>query len=198
MSLPAVTQREHRRLVRFFSILPVVLGAISVVVGILGLVAWAFGREDITAMVSPGMPMAPLTAACIVVAGIALIIAPKDTPLFIWTTRLLAFLIGLASLGVLVEYVFDVRTLLDTTVLSVFGRNVEGHDTRHTGVNTAVALIFIAQGLFLLASERKARKMRSQLFATLALIIAFIAVVGHMFGVKDFYSFQLLSGMSLS
>ncbi len=198
MSIPAVTQGEHRRLVRFFSILPVVLGGISVVIGTLGLVAWAFGREEYTALLPASLPMAPLSAACIVLAGFALIVAQRNTPPFVWVTRFFALLVGLASLAVIVEYAFGVRTLLDAAVLSLFGENVQGHDTRHMGVNTAVAFIFVVLGLFLLASDRRARKMNSQVCATLALIIAFVAVVGHMFGVKDFYSFQLLSGMSLS
>lgn len=198
MSLPAVTQGEHRRLVRFFTVLPVALGGISIVTGALGLVAWALGREEYTSLLPASLPMSPLAAACIVVSGIALIVAQRSTRPFIWVTRFLALLTGLTSLAVLLEYGFNVRTLLDAAVLSAFGQNVKGHDTRHMGVNTAVAFIFLAQGLILLSGDRVARKLNSQLCATLALIVAFIALVGHMFGVKDFYSFQLLSGMSLS
>ena len=83
-------------------------------------------------------------------------------------------------------------------VLLMLGDNVAGHDTRHMGVNTAVAFVFLAQGMVFLPSDRVGRKLKSQVFATLALIVAFIALIGHMFGVKDFYSFQLLSGMALS
>ena len=42
MELPVVSKGEHRRLVRFFAILPAVLGAISVIIGILSLAAWTF------------------------------------------------------------------------------------------------------------------------------------------------------------
>lgn len=198
MALPTATQGENRRLVRFFTILPAVLGAISAIVGALSIVAWAAGREELTAPLSAGLPMSPLSGASIVVSGVALILAQRNTRPFIWMTRFLACLVGAASLLVIGEYALSVQTPIDILIVKALGPNVAGHALRHMGVNTAVAFVFLAQGLVFLASDRRERKLKSQVCATLALIVAFIATVGHMFGVKDFYSFQLLAGMALS
>jgi signal transduction histidine kinase len=198
MELPVVSRGEHRKLVRFFATLPAVLGVISAIVGVLALLAWAAGNEELTSLIPASLPMSPLSGVSIILAGLALVVAQKTSRPFVWILRIFAAIIALVSLGVLAEYALGIKTPLDAFVLSLLGVNVAGHDTRHMGVNTAVAFVFLAQGIVFLPRDRSERKLRSQVCATLALIVAFIALVGHMFGVKDFYSFQLLSGMALS
>ena len=198
MDLPVVSRGEHRKLVRFFAMLPAVLGAISAIIGVLSLVAWAVGVEEATSLIPESLPMSPLSALCFVISGIALVVAQRTTRAFVWLLRILAAIVALLSLDVLAAYALQTPNPFDAMVLLMLGDNVAGHDTRHMGVNTAVAFVFLAQGMVFLPSDRVGRKLKSQVFATLALIVAFIALVGHMFGVKDFYSFQLLSGMALS
>ena len=65
-------------------------------------------------------------------------------------------------------------------------------------VNTAIVFVLFGQGLVFLDRDRRTGGLKSQVFATLASIIAFIAIVGHVFDVRDFYSFRLLAGMALS
>ncbi|MEO5902461.1 MAG: HAMP domain-containing sensor histidine kinase, partial [Gemmatimonadaceae bacterium] len=98
---------------------------------------------------------------------------------------------------VLAEYALDLQSGIDTLIFAPVGLDVGGHDNRRMAINTAIAIESLAIGLLFLAGDRRTRGLKSQFFATLSLIIAFIALVGHMFGVKDFYSFQLLSGMAL-
>ena len=197
MELPVVSRGEHRKLVRFFATLPAVLGAISAIIGVLSIAAWSVGREYLTQLIPASLPMSPLSAACLVISGIALVVAQRTSRPFVWLLRIVAIFVALICFAVLSEYAFNVVTPLDAVMLAALGRNVAGHSTRHMGVNTAVAFIFFAQGLVFLPSDRRDRKLKSQVFATLTLIVAFVAVIGHMFGVKDFYSFQLLSGMAL-
>lgn len=198
MDLPVVSRGEHRKLIRFFTALPAMLGTISAIIGVLSLLAWASGVEEMTSLIPESLPMSPLSALCIVIAGFALVAAQRTTQPFIWLLRILAAIIALMALVVLMAYALQVPNPLDSMVLLLFGDAVAGHTTRHMGVNTAVAFVFFAQGLVFLPSDRVGRKLKSQVCATLALIVAFVAVIGHMFGVKDFYSFQVLSGMALS
>jgi signal transduction histidine kinase len=198
MELPVVSRGEHRRLVRFFVILPAVLGLISAIIGVLGLMSWATGYEELTSLIPASLPMSPLSGACFILSGLALIVAQRMTRIFIWALRILAAIIAAISLGVIVEWAFNIPTPLDAIVLWALNSSVAGHTTRHMGVNAAAAFLFLAQGMVLLPSDRKHHGLKSQVFATLALIVAFIALIGHMFGVKDFYSFQVLAGMALS
>jgi signal transduction histidine kinase len=198
MELPVVTRGEHRKLVRFFATLPAVLGIISAIIGMLGLLAWYAGREELTSLIPASLPMSPLSGVCFILSGLALVVAQKTTRPFVWTMRILATLIAAICLGAIVEWFFPVATPLDTVVLWALNGNAANHNTRYMGVNAAVAFLLLAQGIILLPSDRRDRKLKSQVCATLALIVAFIALIGHMFGVKDFYSLKFLSGMALS
>jgi len=198
MAQPAVVRPEPRRLVRFFTILPAILGGISSIIGALAIAAWTVQREDLTKLIPASLPMSPLTGACTIFFGLALMLAQRDTRIYVWLSRLVAAAVGVMSLIVAGEYVMDLRTGIDTVLFSPIGVEIADHDNRRMAVNTAVAFVFLSIGLLLLASDRRTRGLKSQFFATLALIVAFIALVGHMFGVKDFYTFQLLSGMALS
>lgn len=198
MHLPAAKWGEARPLVRFFRILPVILGSIASIFGAMAITSWNFGRQDMTAWIPGSPPVSPLSAVCLVLSGIALVLAQRNTRPFIWMSRLLALIVAVLSLIVLAEEVLGLRTGIDSILFAPVELDVAGHDTRRMAVNTAIAFVFFAQGLVLLAGDRKIRGLKSQFFATLAVIVAFIALVGHMFGVKDFYTFQLLSGMALS
>jgi Signal transduction histidine kinase len=197
MELPVVSRGEHRRLVRFFATLPAMLGLISAIVGVLSLLAWAAGNEELTTLIPASLPVSPLSGVCMILSGIALVVAQKTSQAFVWVLRILAVIIALINLGVLVEYAMGVSTPLDALVLLVLKSSAAGHTTRHMGVNAAVAFVFLAQGMIFLPGDRKEHKLKSQVCATLALLVAFVALIGHMFGVVDFYRFKLLSGMAL-
>ncbi|HUQ46788.1 MAG TPA: HAMP domain-containing sensor histidine kinase [Gemmatimonadaceae bacterium] len=186
-------------MVRFFATLPAVLGAICAIIGILGAAAWGAGTEGLTSLIPASPPMSPLASVCIVLSGIALIVARKTTRPFVWILRALAAMVAAICLTTLAEYALQNFKPLDLILLRLLGTDATGHETRHMGVNTAIAFVFLAQGMVFLPSDRRDRKLKSQFFATLSLIVAFVAVIGHMFGVKNFYNFTtLLSGMALS
>jgi signal transduction histidine kinase len=197
MELPVVSRGEQRTLVRFFARLPAVLGLISAIIGALSLVSWALGYEELTSLIPASLPVSPLSGVCMILSGAALIIAQKTSPAFVWIVKILAGIIALISLAVIAEYALGIETPLDAIVLSLLKSRAAGHTTRHMGVNAAVAFVFLAQGMVFVPGDRKDRRLRSQVCATLALIVAFVSLIGHMFGVKDFYRFQLLSGMAL-
>ncbi|MEO7367163.1 MAG: ATP-binding protein [Gemmatimonadaceae bacterium] len=197
--MPASSQvhADNRRLVRFFTILPAILGGISSIIGVLAVGAWAAHSEDLTKLIPASLPMSPLTGACCVVFGIALMLAQRNSRLFAWSSMLVGGVVALTSLVILGEYASNMQSGIDTLIFAPVGVDIAGHDNRRMAINTAIAFLFLATGLLFLAHDRRMRGLKSQFFATLALIVAFIALVGHMFGVRDFYSFQLLSGMAL-
>ena len=142
--------------------------------------------------------MTPMSATCMMLSGLALLIAQGRSRAALWISKLTAVVIGGVCVFVLGEYALNAHLGFDTALFSRLGIAQAGLASRRMAVNTAIAFVFFAQGLIFLESDRKSRGLRSQVFATLSMIVAFVALVGHIFGVKDFYSFQLLSGMALS
>lgn len=185
-------------MLRFFTLLPGVLGLVVSAIGVIELGLQMLNFGDPTEFGARRWLMFPLSAVCFILSGAALTIAQsKTSAVALWVSRFLALLVAAASLFVL----FDSALGLHMTVDSLWSRTYEvpaAFRNWHMAINTALAFVLFSQGLFFLDGDRRDRGLRSQFFATLALIIGFLALVGHIFKVADFYQFQLLSGMSLS
>lgn len=196
MAFPALERREHRRILQVCRLLPAVLAALAVLAGTGALVAWAAGYGAITGGTGP-IVMLPLTAALIILSGLSLLIAQRrESRIATFASRFLAVAVGGISLVIMFEYGMGRRFGLD--LLWFQDPEIARASPRRMALNTALAFVLFSQGLIFLEGDRRARGLKSQVFATLVLIIAFIAVVGHVFDVRDFYSFSLLAGMSLS
>ena len=190
---------EHRRLLRFFTLLPVWLGALVSLLGLGVLLAWSVGMSDITGLAPRTAMMMPLTALCFVVSGLALVIAQlRESRIATGLSRLFAVAVALVGLFVLLNYGLNWGFHIDALWYPLPGATQTERDSQRMAINTALAFVMFGQGVLLLGRDRRTQGLRSQIFATLCLIIAFLAVVGHIFDVRDFYSFQLLSGMALS
>lgn len=196
MAFPALERREHRRILQVCRLLPAVLAALAVLAGTGALVAWAAGYGAITGGTGP-IVMLPLTAALIILSGLSLLIAQRrESRIATFASRFLAVAVGGISLVIMFEYGMGWRFGLD--LLWFQDPEIARASPRRMALNTALAFVLFSQGLIFLEGDRRVRGLKSQVFATLVLIIAFIAVVGHVFDVRDFYSFSLLAGMSLS
>ena len=194
MALPAIDRREHRRILRFCKLMPVVLAAVVTIAGVSALVAWSTGYGLVAAGTGP-IVMLPITSLMFVIAGFSLLIAQRrDSRAAVIISRLLAVVVGGVGLFVLGEYVTGISSGLD---MLWFPYSL-GTGPRRIAVNTAIAFVMFAIGLLFLDSDRRSRGLRSQIFATLVLVIAFVALVGHVFDVRDFYSLRLLAGMALT
>ena len=176
--------RADRGMVRFFKILPAVFGGLSAIIGALAITAWIAHQEGLTKLIPASLPMSPLTGVACIVFGLALMLAQRESRFFSWSSKLIAVAVVLTGMVVLGEYVTGMQSGLDTLVFAPVKADVAGHDARRMAVNTAIAFVFLAVGLLFLADDRRTNGLKSQFFATLALIVAFIALVGHMFGVR--------------
>jgi signal transduction histidine kinase len=198
MLLAAIPRVEQRRLLRFFTALPGILGMLVVAGAVVELVLVVTGfvpnTPPATLYVSP-----PLTAIALIVAGFSLTIAQRrDSSTAKWVSRLLAIIIAVLAILVLVEYSLNRAAVVDNLWATLLGERNPFPPWQRMAINSALALVLFSQGVLFLDGDRKADGLRSQLFAMLALIISFIAIVGHIFNVQEFYSFQVLAGMSLS
>jgi len=64
-------------------------------------------------------------------------------------------------------------------------------------INTAAAFLCLGIGLLILPHDRRTNGISSQVAASGVLVIAFIALIGYAFGVRDLYSVQDALGMAL-
>ena len=197
--LLAVTPKvEQRRLLRFFTLLPTVVGYVVAGIGLIELAFSMSGIESLRSSPADRILMMPITAVGFAIAGLALVAAQRrNSRASTWVSRILAAALAIISLFVLLEYSLGWNPGIDRIWFSGRGSSpFEGW--QRMAINSALAFALFAQGLIFLEGDRRDDGLRSQLFATLTLIISFIALVGHIFGVHDFYRFQLLSGMAVS
>ena len=189
---------EHHRLVRFFSLLPLVLGLLAAGMGSVALSGWGYGIPVMRGEVRGKMPMVPLAAAMFIVTGLALAVAQvRDSRWALGVSRTLATVVGVVALLTLYEYSLGIQLEIDTRFFREELARSGARSSGRVAINTALAFALLAQGILFLSSDRRSSGLKSQFFATLTLIVSIFALVGYAFGVRDFYSFQLLSGMSL-
>ena len=198
MLLAVSPKSEQRRILRFFTLLPGVLGIAVALIGLAELLAWSFGVGRPTEAESGGLSMMPIAALSFIISGAALAIAQRrDSNAAKWVSRGLALIVASIALFALFEYALAATPDFAGTWKHYFDGKYPFGSWERMAINTALAFTLFAQGVVFLEGDRQEDGLRSQLFATLALIIAFIALVGHIFSVRDFY-LQFVSGMALS
>ncbi len=198
--VPVVPVERHR-FISFFEQLPRIAGAIGVVVGATVLAGWSFGIPVLRAMSgAPDVP--PITAVAFILVGLSLLLAhPATAPRWAGElSRVLAVLVIAVALITGAEYLLDTNLGID---LIVFPRGAStptaanGVSLGRMAINSAAAFLCLGIGLLLLRRDRRTNGISSQIAAFGAVVIAFIALVGHAFGVRDFYSMQEFLGMAL-
>lgn len=199
MLLALTPKAEQRRLLRFFTLFPSVIGITVAVIGLAELIGSELGLVSSTEVRSLSLTMMPVAAITFIFGGAALAIAQRrDSQVSKWVARGLAIIVAGISLFALLEYALSWDPYLEALWAANIGGSYPFAGWDRMAINTALAFTLFAQGLIFLDGDRQNEGLRSQLFATLALIISFIALVGHIFSVREFYGFEYLSGMALS
>ncbi len=197
-ALAAIPKARRRNLLRFFVLFPRVVGLAVAGIGAVELAVWVLGGAHLDAG-HDGMLMMPLAALCFVFSGVALFLAQaRNSRIARWSVRIFAVAVAAISLFALFEYAVGRLPVVDRFWARIGTLGSPAEEWQRMAINTAAAFTFFAQGVVLVEGDSRSGRLRSQYFATLALIVAFLALVGHIFGVRDFYSFQVLSGMALS
>lgn len=182
----------------FFERVPSIAGAAVVVLGAFVLAGWALDLEFVTTA-ARGFPMIPLAALCFVLGGGSLIMAvrPRRNATTEAIQQTLAALVGLIALITLYEYARDNGTGID---LLLFGDKLVDMPWSPPGrisINSAATLLLFALALLWIPHDRRHRDHRAQWFATSALLIPLVAILGYVFGVKGMYSLSHSTGMAV-
>ncbi|MDQ3673464.1 MAG: HAMP domain-containing histidine kinase [Gemmatimonadota bacterium] len=185
-------------MIGLFEQVPSIAGGAVVILGAFVLAGWALDLNFVT-RAARGFPMIPLAALCFVLAGGALITAvrARRNPTTEAIQQTLAALVGTIAVITLYEYSRNGGTGID---LLLFGDKLVDMPWNPPGrisVNSAATFLLYALGLLSIPHDRRRRDLRAQMFATPALLVPLVALLGYLFGVKGMYSLSHSTGMAV-
>ena len=197
MVVDEVTPVERNRFVKFFEHLPRVAAVLVILIGAAVLAGWWLDIPELRG-IGQTSQMMPSTAVTFILCGLALLFQSRNAPR--WsslTATVLCALVLLITVTTVAEHVIGRNLGLD---LLLFRQQVMASTPTYPGrmaLNTAAAFICIAIGILVLPRDRRVNGVVSQVAGFGGVVIAFIALVGYAFGVRDFYSMQPVLGMAL-
>lgn len=178
---------------------PWTAGYLAIASGLLSIAGWEL---DISALNNPFHSnfIAPNTALCLILAGLALIIQQINVERWFWRvpTAVCAACVSLAGLLTTLEYLAHLDFGIDRLFLAgkLSAWTPPNVLPGRVAPNTAVAFSFL--GLALLFPRIRAGRFRlSELFALPVMLISFLSIVGYAYKAEPLYGLGSYSSMSL-
>ena len=183
----------------FFERVPIVAGTAVALLGVLVFAGWAFNFPIITEWKPGGIPMIPLTALCFLLAGGSLVIAvqPRQNATTEAVQQTLAALVATIAILTFYEYIRGSESGFDLLLFGNRLTQVGWSPPGRIAINSAGSLLLYSLALLFIPHDRRSRDLRAQMFATPALLIALVAILGYVFGVRGMYAVSQSSGMAL-
>jgi signal transduction histidine kinase len=190
---------RHSPSIGFFERLPVVAGSAVAVLGAFVLFGWAVNLPVVMTWTIGGLRMIPLTALCFVLAGGSLVMAVRShrTQKSEAIQQTLAALVATIAVLTFYEYIRGGPSEFDRLL---FGSKLGQTSTYASGriaINSAASFLLYSLALLFVPHDQRKKDLRAQMFATPALLISLIAILGYVFGVKGMYSLSQSAGMAL-
>ena len=190
---------RHSPLIDIFERIPLIAGSAVAVIGALVLAGWALNVPIITQWSQGGIPMIPLTALCFVLAGGSLTMAVRPNRSATTEAIQQTLAAAVATIATLSFYEYLRGGTSDFDLL-LFGDKVRAGPLSPPGriaINSAACLLLYGLALLFIPHDQRKRDLRAQMFATPGLLIALIAILGYVFGVKGMYALSQTSGMAM-
>src|SRR6267142_1429566 len=190
---------RHSPLIGLFERVPIIAGSVVALLGAVTLIGWALNLSFITKATTGGYPILPLTALCFILAGISLTMAvrPNRTATTEAIQQTLAALVATIAGLTLYEYLRGSESGFDTLLFGDRLQRVSTYPAGRIALNSAGSLLLLALALLNIPHDQRKHDLRAQMFATPALFIPLLAILGYLFGVKGMYSLSQSSGMAL-
>jgi signal transduction histidine kinase len=179
--------------------MPIIAGGLVAILGAAALAGWALNIPAVTRPTTGGYPILPLMALCFVLAGTALILAVrrKRTTSTDAIQQTLGALVATIAGLTLYEYLRGSSSGFDLLLFGDSVQRVSHVPPGRIAINSAGSLLLFALALLSIPHDQRRQDLRAQMFATPALLIALLAILGYLFGVKGMYSLSQSSGMAL-
>jgi signal transduction histidine kinase len=186
-------------MIGFFERVPIIAGSAVAILGAIALAGWALNLPFVTTATTGGYPILPLMALCFVLAGGALTMAgrPHRTANTDAIQQTLAALVATIAGLTLYEYLRGSESGFDLLLFGDRLRRVSNYPPGRIAINSAGSLLLFALALLSIPHDQRKHDLRAQMFATPGLLIALLAILGYLFGVKGMNSLSQWSGMAL-
>ena len=186
-------------MIGFFERVPIIAGSAVAILGAIALAGWALNLPFVTTATTGGYPILPLMALCFVLAGGALTMAgrPHRTVNTDAIQQTLAALVATIAGLTLYEYLRGSESGFDLLLFGDRLRRVSNYPPGRIAINSAGSLLLFALALLSIPHDQRKHDLRAQMFATPGLLIALLAILGYLFGVKGMNSLSQWSGMAL-
>ncbi len=191
---------RHSPLIGLFERVPIIAGSAVATVGALVLAGWALNLPFVTTPRPGGYPMLPLTALCFILAGVSLTMAVRHRRSATSEAVQQSLAALVATIGVLTiyEYLRGGESGFDLLLFGDRLRQVSADPTGRIAVNTAGSFLLIGLALLSIPHDHRKHDLRAQMFATPAIFISLVAVLGYVFGVKGTSEISQSSVMALT
>ncbi len=198
-TIPVSPSGRHSPMIGFFERVPIIAGSAVAILGAIALAGWALNLPFVTTATTGGYPILPLMALCFVLAGGALTMAgrPHRTANTDAIQQTLAALVATIAGVTLYEYLRGSESGFDLLLFGDRLRRVSNYPPGRIAINSAGSLLLFALALLSIPHDQRKHDLRAQVFATPGLLIALLAILGYLFGVKGMNSLSQWSGMAL-
>ena len=188
------------RLVANFKFLSKIISIVISLIGFSVICGWFLDIPALKSVFSGYVPMTPNTATCFILTGISLL-AAQTKPVFPRPriiTQTFAFIVALAGMLTLAEYIFGLNIGIDRIF---FRPQVEAVLKTFPGrMSPFSALNFFLIGTALLVLDKQAKNgwRPAQLLILLEGVVSLLALVGYAYGVSSLYSVGFYKPMALN
>lgn len=198
-TIPVSPSGRHSPMIGFFERVSIIAGSAVAILGAIALAGWALNLPFVTTATTGGYPILPLMALCFVLAGGALTMAgrPHRTANTDAIQQTLAALVATIAGLTLYEYLRGSESGFDLLLFGDRLRRVSNYPPGRIAINSAGSLLLFALALLSIPHDQRKHDLRAQMFATPGLLIALLAILGYLFGVKGMNSLSQWSGMAL-
>jgi signal transduction histidine kinase len=190
---------RHSLPISLFERVPVIAGSTAAILGAIVLAGWGFNLPIVTEWQPGGLPMIPLTALCFVLAGLSLALAVlrHHTASIEAIQQTLAALVATITILTFYEYLRGSESRFDLLLFGGKLQRASWYPPGRISINSAASLLLFALALLSIPHDQRKRDLHAQMFATPGILIALVAILGYVFGVRGMYTLSQSSGMAL-
>ncbi len=179
-------------------------GIAVIAIGCTVILGWIFDLQLLKSIL-PGLPtMKANTAVCFILGGFSLFLQQqrraeltiKHQKNYNYLTFSASFLIILISLLTLVQYSFNLDLGIDQLLFKDSSILTNSFAPGRMAPNTAAAFLLLGTALVLLSISRP-KYLRIQILSCCAFLIAFLGLIGYIYGNSFFYTIGAQTGMAL-
>jgi len=174
-----------------------ITAVISVVVGLLVIIGWLTGDENLKSVIVGLATMKFNAAICFVFCGIALFLLAKNgrgTRYYQIALLLIVLSIGLISFC---QYIFNFNSGLDELFIKDRGTAIANFPGR-MAASTAFCFLLLSLASIAILLAGNSVKRTAQYALHFVSLVAFVALIGYLYDIPNFYKLSFFQSMALS